>query len=473
MRYLEHTAGSYYIGGKLTGFQLPPHYDHVDIRCPHSGSPATTVSTTAEPTGLHPLTRPPSPPFCSCAVTPQQTRAYFAEHGWSQVTAFQTRNPLHRAHFELTLRACASTSSHLLLHPVVGMTKPGDIDHHTRVKCYRAIMPHYPPGHALLAALPLAMRMAGPREALLHAVLRQNYGASHFIIGRDHAGPGANSAGKDFYSPYAARDEALRHQSDLAIRLLPFEQMVYVPGRRAYMGATEVPAGEKTENLSGTEVRRRLHSGADIPEWFSYPAVVDILRQAHPPHARQGYCVFFTGLSGSGKSTIANALVEYLMSIDARAVVLLDGDHVRQMLSSELGFSTAHRNLNIQRIGFVASLVVRSGGAVIAAPIAPYAKARQLARESVVAAGGFIEVYVSTSIAVCEKRDRKGLYEKARKGLLKQFTGIDDPYEVPQHAEVTITEKDSVQVAVDKIVAYLRQKGFIADQQQPVAQAQK
>ena len=399
-------------------------------------------------------------------MTPQQTRAYFAEHGWPRVTAFQTRNPLHRAHFELTLRACQTTSSHLLLHPVVGMTKPGDIDHHTRVKCYRAIMPMYPPGHALLAALPLAMRMGGPREAIWHGVIRQNYGASHFIIGRDHAGPGANSAGRDFYSPYAARDEAMKHQSELAIELLPFEQMVYVPAKQIYLGVKEVSKDDKTENLSGTEVRRRLHSGAEIPSWFSFPSVVSILRTAHPPHLKQGYCVFFTGLSGSGKSTIANALLDHLMSIDARPTVLLDGDHVRQLLSSELGFSTAHRNLNIQRIGFVASLCVRSGGAVIAAPIAPYEKARQWARDSVAAHGGFVEVYVSTSIGVCEKRDRKGLYEKARKGLLKQFTGIDDPYEVPKQPEVTITETDSVQKAVDKIVAYLRQRGFIKEDDQ-------
>ena len=276
--------------------------------------------------------------------------------------------------------------------------------------------------------------------------------------------------GRSFYSPYAARDEALKHQSELAIQLLPFEQMVYVPAKRVYLGVNEVAAEDKTENLSGTEVRRRLHSGAEIPEWFSFPSVVSILRTAHPPHHRQGYCVFFTGLSGSGKSTIANALLDHLMSIDARPTVLLDGDHVRQLLSSELGFSTAHRNLNIQRIGFVASLCVRSGGAVIAAPIAPYEKARQWARDSVQQHGGFVEVYVSTSIGVCEKRDRKGLYEKARKGLLKQFTGIDDPYEAPKQAEVVITETDSVQQAVDKIVQHLKHKGFIRGEEDKTAQ---
>ena len=399
-------------------------------------------------------------------MTPEQTRAYFRDHNWSKVTAFQTRNPLHRAHFELTVRACQQLQSKLLLHPVVGMTKPGDIDHHTRVKCYRAIMPMYAAGEALLSALPLAMRMGGPREAIWHGIIRQNYGATSFIIGRDHAGPGSNSKGKEFYSAYAARDEAMKHQSDLAIQLLPFEQMVYVPAKKTYMAVNEVSKSDKTENLSGTEVRRRLQSGADIPEWFSFPGVVNILRQAHPPKRRQGYCVFFTGLSGSGKSTIANALLDVLMSIDSRPCIMLDGDHVRQMLSSELGFSTAHRNLNIQRIGFVASLAVRSGGAVIAAPIAPYEKTRLWARDAVAEFGGFVEVHVATPISVCEKRDRKGLYEKARKGLLKQFTGIDDPYEVPKNAEVTVDENDSVQSAVEKVVKFLREKGYLAKEEE-------
>ena len=311
-----HAAGPNYVAGKLLGLQLPVHYDHEDLR-----------------------------------RTPAQVRAEFVKRGWKNVVAFQTRNPLHRAHFELTVRAAKENDACLLLHPVVGQTKPGDIEHHVRVKCYRAIMDKYEPGTALLSALPLAMRMAGPREALWHSIIRQNYGATHFILGRDHAGPGANSKGVDFYGPFAARDYALKFQKELGIKLCPFDMMVYLPDAGKYAGESEVPKGTKTEKLSGTEVRKRLNQGTEIPAWFSFPEVVTILRQEHPPTLKRGFCVFFTGLSGSGKSTIANALLERLMAIDARTVRLLDGDHVRQMLSSELGFSEEHRNLNIQRIG--------------------------------------------------------------------------------------------------------------------------
>jgi len=428
VHYLNTQVGKYYIGGKLRGIQLPPHYDHRDIR-----------------------------------HTPAELRELFASQRWERVVAFQTRNPLHRAHFELTKRAMDAVDAKLLLHPVVGMTKPGDIDHHTRVKCYRQLMPRYGED-GLLSALPLAMRMAGPREAVWHAIIRKNYGATHFILGRDHAGPGANSQGKDFYGPYEARDFALQYKDELGIELCPFEMMVYVPQTAKYYPVNAVPQGMESKNLSGTAVRRKLQTGDDIPEWFSFPEVVKILRQAHPPRSKQGFCVFFTGLSGSGKTTVANALMERLMEIDSRTVTMLDGDHVRQMLSSELNFSTAHRNLNIQRIGYVASEVVRPGGAVIAAPIAPYASSRRLARDMVQKNGGFVEVYVSTPIETCEQRDRKGLYKKARMGLVKGFTGIDDPYEAPINAEITIdTSKTDVFAAVDQIVAYLKEQGYVAN----------
>jgi sulfate adenylyltransferase len=427
VHYLFRHAGTHNIGGKLRGLQLPPHYDHRDLR-----------------------------------RTPEEVRAYFDQHGWNKVVAFQTRNPLHRAHFELTLRAMDATKSKLLLHPVVGMTKPGDIDHHTRVKCYRRIMNRYPKNSALLSALPLAMRMGGPREATWHAIIRQNYGATHFILGRDHAGPGSNSKGVDFYGPYEARDAALARQKELQIQLVPFEMMVYVPSEMKYYAVNEVPKDVKQMKLSGTEVRRRLQTGEEIPEWFSFPEVVEILRWAHPPRAKQGYCVFFTGLSGSGKTTIANALMERLMEIDKRSVCMLDGDHVRQMLSSELTFSKEHRNLNIKRIGYVASEVVKPGGVAIAAPIAPYAESRAFARAAVEKFGAFVEVFVSTSIDECKRRDRKGLYAKAAKGLLKGMTGVDDPYETPLKAEIVIdAEKVAVVKAVDMIVHFLEDHGYL------------
>jgi sulfate adenylyltransferase len=343
------------------------------------------------------------------------------------------------------------------------MTKPGDIDHHTRVKCYRKIMPRYEPGTALLSALPLAMRMGGPREAVWHAIIRKNYGATHFIIGRDHAGPGSNSQGKDFYGPFEARDKALEFQKELGIKLLPFDMMVYLPEDKKYYPSADVPKGVKVLKLSGTEVRRRLQTGEDIPEWFSYPEVVEILRVAHPPRSKQGFCVFFTGFSGSGKTTIANALIERLMEVDKRTVCLLDGDHVRQMLSSELTFSKEHRELNIKRIGYVAGEVVRPGGTVIAAPIAPYKASRRFARDAVSKYGGFIEVWISTSIDECIRRDRKGLYAQAKAGRIQGMTGINDPYEQPEHPEIAIdTEKVDVHSAVEIIIRYLEKEGYIS-----------
>lgn len=425
--YLHRKAGNFYAGGALRGLQLPPHYDHRDIR-----------------------------------RTPAETRQYFADRGWDKVVAFQTRNPLHRAHFELTRRAMEDTGAKLLLHPVVGLTKPGDIGHHTRVRCYRKIMHRYPKGEALLSALPLAMRMAGPREAVWHAIIRKNYGATHFIVGRDHAGPGSNSKGQDFYGPYDARDMAVQFGDELGMNLCSFEMMVFQPDDQKYYPVDQVPKGKKVLKLSGTEVRRRLQTGEEIPEWFSYPEVVQILRKAHPPRSEQGFCVFFTGLSGSGKSTVANALIERLMEVDKRTMCMLDGDHVRQMLSKGLTFSMEDRNLNIMRIGYVASEVVKPGGTAVAAPIAPFAASRRYAREQVEKYGGFVEVHISTSVEECKRRDRKGLYKKAEMGLLKGLTGVDDPYEVPEQPELTIdTEKTSVLEAVDLIVKYLEQEGYI------------
>jgi len=426
--FLENYVGNHYVGGKLRGVQIPPHYDHLDLR-----------------------------------RTPAEVRQYIHNSGWENVVAFQTRNPLHKAHFELTLRSMQENNAKLLLHPVVGMTKPGDIDHHTRVKCYRQIMPKYEEDSAILSALPLAMRMAGPREAIWHAIIRKNHGATHFVVGRDHAGPGSNSAGEDFYGPYDARDAALEVQDEIGIKMVPFEMMVYTPRDGKYHPDSTVPKGVEVHKLSGTEVRKRLRTGEEIPEWFSFPEVVKTLRWANPPRSKQGFCIFFTGLSGSGKTTVANALQEKLLEVDNRKITMLDGDHVRQMLSSELSFTSEHRNLNIQRIGYVASEVVKPGGAVIACPIAPYAWSRNFARDLVSKNGAFIEVAITTSVETCEKRDRKGLYAKARQGLIKGFTGLDDPYEAPLNPEITIdTATTSISDAVAQICDYMSKEEFIS-----------
>lgn len=426
--FLNNFTKNVYLGGKLTGLDLPPHYEYKEFR-----------------------------------KTPKECREMFTSKGWDRVCAFQTRNPMHRAHFELTLQALAKDPEmKLLVHPVVGMTKPGDIDHHTRVKCYKHIMPMYPEGRADLVVYPLAMRMGGPREALWHAIIRKNYGATDFILGRDHAGPGSNSAGVDFYGPYDARDFAMKYEKEIGMTFHPFEMMVYTPEHDKYYPVNNVPEGLKQMKLSGTEVRRRLNTGEDIPAWFSFPDVVKILRKANPPRHKRGFCVLFTGLSGSGKTTVGNALQEKLMEIQDRPITMLDGDLVRQLLSSGLGFSNEDRKLNIRRIGYVASLVVKSGGCVIAAPIAPHADARADFRRMVEEFGGLYETHLSTPIETCEVRDRKGLYKKARSGQLKGFTGIDDPYEIPETPELRLdTAANEIADSVEQICARLIEDGYI------------
>ncbi|GAM17604.1 hypothetical protein SAMD00019534_007790 [Acytostelium subglobosum LB1] len=418
----------YYISGKLEGAQLPVHYDYNSLR-----------------------------------RTPMEVRRLFHANGWTQVIAFQTRNPMHRAHRELTVRAAeCNPGCKLLIHPVVGMTKPGDIDYHTRVKCYQSIMSSYPEDLATLSLLPLAMRMGGPREVLWHAIIRKNFGVTHFIVGRDHAGPGEDKNGKSFYEPYEAQENALRHEAELGVKILPFQMMVYVAAHDKYYPVDKVPEGLETSNISGTKLRHLLRTGGEIPNWFTYESVVKILRDSCPPRSKQGFTIFFTGFSGSGKSTIANALNEALLAATSRTITLLDGDIVRTFLSSELGFSKEHRDLNIKRIGFVASEINKSGGIAICAPIAPYEGAREFVRNLINANGGFVEVHISTPIEVCEKRDRKGLYAKVRAGQLKGFTGIDDPYEVPANPELRIdTSHTTVSQAVEQILCYLRKDGYV------------
>jgi len=426
--YLMNQSGDVYLGGELAGLELPRHYDYNLLR-----------------------------------HTPNDLRFQFEKLGWTTVVAFQTRNPMHRAHKELTVRAAREIGGNLLIHPVVGMTKPGDVDHFTRVRCYKKMMEKFPEETAMLSLLPLAMRMGGPREALWHAIIRKNYGCTHLIVGRDHAGPGVDSEGNPFYGPYEAQELLSQYAEEIGIQMVPFKLMVYVEEQAEYMPIDEVPENLTQLNISGTELRRRLDKGLDIPEWFSYPEVVEELRHAHPPKDRRGFTVFFTGLSGSGKSTIANALVVKLLEHGRRRVTLLDGDIVRINLSSELGFSKEHRDLNVSRIGFVASEITKNGGIAICAPIAPYEQVRKSNREVIDKVGSYIEVYVATPLEVCEERDVKGLYAKARQGIIKGFTGIDDPYEIPVEPEIFIDTSDITQEqAVQKVMHYLENVGFLA-----------
>lgn len=427
VNYLHNVAGAVYLGGPVTGIQQPVHYD-----------------------------------FKGRRDTPNELRAYFRKLGWRKIVAFQTRNPLHRAHQELTFRAAREAEANLLIHPVVGMTKPGDVDHFTRVRCYEAVLDKYPQSTTTMSLLNLAMRMAGPREAVWHGLIRRNHGVTHFIVGRDHAGPGKNSQGKDFYGPYDAQDLFKQYEEEIGVTMVDFKHMVYVQEKASYFPANEVPEGCTVLDISGTELRRRLREGLDIPEWFSFPEVVAELRRTSPPRAKQGFTVFFTGLSGSGKSTIANALMVKLMEMGGRPVTLLDGDVVRKHLSSELGFSKEHRDINIKRIGYVASEITKNGGIAICAPIAPYTATRRAVREMVEAYGAFAEVHVATPIEECEKRDRKGLYKLAREGKIKEFTGISDPYEEPSAPELRV---DTTGVDVDhcahQVILKLESMGLI------------
>ncbi len=425
--YLMNIAASTYVSGSLEGIQLPDHYDFADLR-----------------------------------LTAAEQRAEFVRLGWRKVIAFQTRNPMHRAHFELTMRAIRENEANLLIHPVVGMTKPGDIDHYTRVRCYQALMQHYPHNSVGLALLPLAMRMGGPREAVWHGIIRKNYGCTHLIVGRDHAGPGADSSGNPFYGPYDAQELFQKHQDELGMKMVPFRLMVYLEEKDTYIPIDEVREGERTLNISGTELRERLAEGRDIPKWFTFPEIAEELRKSHPPKSKQGFTVFFTGLSGSGKSTVARALLVKLLEIGGRPITLLDGDIVRKNLSSELGFSKEHRDVNILRIGFVANEITKNGGIAVCAPIAPYANIRKQNQELISANGGYILVHISTPLEVCEQRDRKGLYAKARAGIIKEFTGISDPYEEPENPDLRIDTTDiTPEEAAQQIMLHLEKLGYI------------
>jgi sulfate adenylyltransferase len=425
--YVMNKANPWYVGGRIEGLQMPSHYD-----------------------------------FRALRLTPAELRAEFTRLGWRRIVAFQTRNPMHRAHQELSFRAAKQVEANLLIHPVVGMTKPGDVDYFTRVRCYQLLTAKYPQGTVKLSLLPLAMRMGGPREAIWHALIRKNHGCTHFIVGRDHAGPGTDIDGKPFYGPYEAQEVFHKHEKDIGVTMVPFNMMVYLEGEDKYYPDDEVPKGARVLNISGTELRQRLNEGRDIPSWFTYPEVVQELRRSYPPRHKQGVTIFFTGLSGSGKSTIANVLMTKFLEMGGRPVTLLDGDLVRKHLSSELGFSKEHRDINIRRIGYVASEITKNGGIAICAPIAPYDATRKHVRGLIEPLGGFILVHLATSLEDCERRDRKGLYAKARAGVLKEFTGISDPYEEPKDAEVVInTAELTPEEAAQEIILHLEREGFV------------
>jgi sulfate adenylyltransferase len=427
VRYLDTETEPYYVGGRLAGIQPPVHYDFRAVR-----------------------------------LSPAELRQQFARLGWRRVVAFQTRNAMHRAHHELTLRAAKAFEANLLIHPVVGLTKPGDLDHYTRVHCYQKILAHYPQHTVKLALLPLAMRMGGPREAVWHAIIRKNYGCTHLIVGCDHADAGCDASGKPFYGPYDAQELLGAHEEELGVAMVPFKTMVYVEDEGGYLGEDEVPAGARVLAISDGELRKRLAEGREIPEWFTFPEVAAQLRRRQPPRHRRGFTVFLTGLSGAGKSTIANALLVKFLEMGGRPVTLLDGDIVRKNLSSELGFTREHRDINIRRIGFVASEITKNGGIAICAPIAPYHQVRQEVRGMIERVGGFILVHVDAPLEVCEQRDRKGLYAKARAGIIEAFTGISDPYEVPEDADVTLPTTDlTPEQAAQEVLLHLEHEGYV------------
>jgi sulfate adenylyltransferase len=415
------------ISGRLQVLHLPQHYDFQDLR-----------------------------------LTPAQTRVRLETCGHQNVVAFQTRNPLHRAHEELTKRAVSEKDGVLLLHPVVGMTKLGDVDHYSRVRTYMTLAErYYDSDRILLALLPLAMRMGGPREALWHALIRRNYGANHLIVGRDHASPGVDSTGKPFYGPYEAQQLVEKFSDEIGIGVVPFQELVYLPEEERYEEAFRIPFSTTTLSLSGTQVRETyLNKGSKLPDWFTRPEVAEILSETYPPKHRQGACIWFTGLSGAGKSTTAEILTVLLLE-HGRQVTLLDGDVVRTHLSQGLGFSKEDRDINIRRIGFVASAIAHHGGLVACAAVSPYRATRNDVR-NMVGTERFIEVFVDTPLETCEERDTKGMYAKARAGKIKNFTGIDDPYEPPLHGEITLdTISHTPEENARFILNYLIKQGFV------------
>ena len=417
----------FYVGGSIEALNLPIHSDFKQIR-----------------------------------NTPLEVQQQFSKLGWKRVVGFQTRQPIHRPQFELTIQAMKKAKANLLMLPIAGIPRPGDFDHYTRMRCYQKVGAHYPPDTYMLNLLPLSTRLAGPRDAVLHMIIGKNYGCTHFVIGHNHATPGKDSCGNPFYDTPQVRELAGEAGKEIGIEPVFFEEMVYLPFEDEFKLASEVKEGQETLSFTNDDIRERVRKGKHIPEWASFPEVIKELRRSYPSPATQGFTVFLTGLSGAGKSTIANVLYSKFMEMGTRPVTLLDGDIVRRNLSSELNFSKEHRDINVRRIGFVASEITKNRGIAICAPIAPYERTRSKIRTSIEDHGGFFEIHVATPISVCEKRDRKGMYAKAKAGLLKGFTGVDDPYEEPSNPELSIdTSNLTPDEAVQQILLLISEKGFV------------
>jgi sulfate adenylyltransferase len=429
VRYLYEGVGDWYIGGSLEGIQLPIHYDFKDLR-----------------------------------LTPADSHRAFLENGWRNVIGFQTEKHLHCAHREMIFSAARQAHGSIFLQPVVGLSHAGDLNHYTQVRCYQQILAKFPKHMIMLGLIPMAMRKAGPREALWQAIVKKNYGCSHFMVADDHGDPFINNGSDERYYPlHEAQEMVQKYESEIGIKMFPLKKMVYVEDRAQYVPEGEVEQWMQVKRISSTELKRRLEKGLDIPEWFSYPEVVAELRHLYPPRRKQGFTIFITGLPSAGKSTLAKVLLVKFMELRDRPVTLLDGDIVRKNLSSELNFTREHRNLNIRRIGFVASEITKNGGIAICAPIAPYEESRRYNRELIGRCGGYIEVYLSTPMEVCEQRDRKGIYAKARTGKVSGVTGIDDPYIPPSEPEIVLdTSKLTPDEAAQEVLLYLEQQGFIA-----------
>ena len=426
--YLFHQKNSLYVGGKLEGLTHPPHHTYKSLR-----------------------------------HTPAELREFFNSKGWDKVVAFQTRNPLHRAHVELTLRAIKQAGANLLLHPVVGLTKPGDVDYFSRVRCYQAVIDNYPlPDAITLSLLPLAMRMAGPREALWHSIIRKNFGCEFFIVGRDHAGPGNDSKGEPFYGPYDSQELVREHEKELGITMVDFQLMVYVEDNQEYMPLTDVSEGMVVLNLSGTELREKLRTGQEIPEWFSYPQVIEELRRSQPQRNEQGFTVFISGLPGSGKAIISSIVAMMLLENGSRPVTLLDEEVIRDFVSRSADHSKAESIREVRRMGFIASEVTKNQGAVICAPTAPYGETRKAIRRLISQRGGFIEVYVSTPLEVCKELDRKGIYDRIESGEIKEYAGVTDGFEPVEDADLVIdTTETTPEEAAIAIYEHLIKEGYI------------